>query len=674
GTLVTTGPAVTTILPVTLRPGPADRVRMINISPVTIAVGSNVAVTAQVEDANGNLISGASITLAATGPGTPANQTLIATPTATFQIEGQAPGTVQLAATTAALPGQPATAEVIVFGVPNQIVWDHPDPANPGQPLAVKAGGEAVTLCVVVTDINGNPVVGAPIRFVIVAAPTDPGTLTPVSGGVSDSTGRACVSFAPGTKVGGLRLSASHPATSAVERDLLVIVPAAPVRLALSPIPADNAQLSAGAATPLAIAVTALDAFGNAVPGVSATLRLLPGFPTGVTLAGGTGPVPITTEASVNLTAGEHVGIAALRVSAIGLPSEDTQVTIIAGAAATLTLHPDENSLFNTFAEGKTGLTIVVVDQFNNLVPNAQIALRPPTFGIAIPIVGADVTNALGQARGFYSVGSGVTAPDGTTVVVEAFLPNTTPEISGSASIFLASHRLSLVLTDGRLASSGLAQALFADLEVLTASGPVPVVGADVSLLTSLGMVGATPVQTDVTGRAITALHTPLIAGTHGLTADVITPPGIRAHAELLYTIISSGGATLFYDFPNFGVKLQQPDPNAVPEAALAIQNNNLALISPIFNIVPEGTPLPSQTGDPPTLVLTYTNNPLEEGEYVIRRFNEALGVWEAITTAADNDTTANQIMAELTRFSLYAVLRERIDHTPPTITPPADL
>ncbi|MGE5168292.1 MAG: hypothetical protein ACM3KT_06715, partial [Deltaproteobacteria bacterium] len=255
--------------------------------PTNTAAGASItpAVTVQVQDANGNVVTGstASITLAiGTNPG---SSTLGGTAT-TNAVNGVATfsnlslnkvGTgYTLTAASTGLTGATSNAFNIVVGPAANIAFTQ----QPSDALAGMSNSPAIVATV--TDVAGNPVAGESVSLTVASGPaaafasiTNPQT--------TDASGKATFADAVLTVAGTYTLGAADGALNATSNSFKVLA-ASPDHLAFTPVPGDIVQ----GQTLGTVTVTEYDAFNNQVVADNTTLVSLTAGSCGGTVLGGT--------------------------------------------------------------------------------------------------------------------------------------------------------------------------------------------------------------------------------------------------------------------------------------------------------------------------------------------------------------------------------------------------
>ena len=358
------------------------------VVPATIVAGTATSViTVTARDANGNVIPGATVLLAATGAG----NTLIQ-PAAVTDADGVATGSI--ASTTASAKTVSATIDAVAI-TQQRVVIVTPGAVSATRstvavaPGAVVAGTGASTITVTALDENGNGVAGATVTLNATGA----GNALVQPAAVTDANGVATGSLsstASGVKTVSAMIGALPVTQTAAVTVIAGAVSAAQSRVVAAP----DSIVAAGAVS--TITVTARDLNGNpvegatvvlAAPGAGNTLTQPAAVTDGTGVATGTlaattvgaktvtatiGAVAITQSATVTVTAG---AISAAQSSVVVAPP-----SIVAGTATST-------------------LTVTARDLSGNVVAGATVVLSATGGGNTITQPGA-VTDANGVATG----------------------------------------------------------------------------------------------------------------------------------------------------------------------------------------------------------------------------------------------------------------------------------
>ena len=180
------GTALTATPTVTVTPGGASAsLSTVVASPASITAGGSSTISVTVKDGNGNPISGATVVLAATGPGKTLTQ-----PSGPTDQNGVATGTLTATAAGTKTVSATANGTAITQTAPVTVTAG---PLSPSQstisaaPAIIAPGTETSTIRVTANDAYGNPISGATVAL---AATGSGNTLTQPSG-PTDGTGVA---------------------------------------------------------------------------------------------------------------------------------------------------------------------------------------------------------------------------------------------------------------------------------------------------------------------------------------------------------------------------------------------------------------------------------------------------------------------------------------------------
>ena len=341
------GTGVTQTDTVTVIPSVADRLAFI-VQPTSATVNNTITPAVQVEirDQFGNRVTGAGnpITLgigtnpgsgALTGGGPIAAVNGVAT-FANLSINQVGSGYTLTAAATG-LAGATSTSFNISAGVVSA--------SQSGvdvSPASIVAGSATSTITVTARDAGGNPVSGA----TVILSAAGGGTTITQPAGTTNGSGIATGSVSS-TAIGMKTVSATANGV-AITQQRTVTVTAGPVSASQSTVNASPASIVAGAGTST-ITVTARDAFGNAVSGVTVTLAATGSGntltqPSGTTNGSGvaTGTLSSTVAESkvVSATAG---GTAISQTATVTVTTPGTSVVFVgAGDIANCSSSDDE--------------------------------------------------------------------------------------------------------------------------------------------------------------------------------------------------------------------------------------------------------------------------------------------------------------------------------------------
>jgi hypothetical protein len=406
-TIVVSSPGLTgasTLLTVTPVIGPPAKIMLVGASGNT-QVGSAVAYTATIQDANGNIITGATnpVTLSVsgvTGAFNPASPLTPANGVATSSFTASSTGAATITASAAGLTSAAASLQV--------------DPGPAAKLVLVPTTtstsvNTAVPYTATIQDANGNTVSTAttPITFTVTGVS---GTFNPVSP-ITPTGGSATSALTP-TTVGAATITVTAAGLTSATASLQVNAGAA-TKLVLVP-----ATSSSQVNTAVPYTATIQDANGNTVSTATTPITFT------VTGVSGTfnpvSPIAPTGGSATSALTPTTVGAATITVTAAGLTSATASLQVNAGAATKLVLVPATTSTQvntavpytvtiqdangNTVSTATTPITFTVTGvsgTFNPVSPitptggSATSALTPTTVGAAtITVTAAGLTSA----------------------------------------------------------------------------------------------------------------------------------------------------------------------------------------------------------------------------------------------------------------------------------------
>jgi predicted outer membrane repeat protein len=370
-------------------------------TPIGYAFSS--AIQAKVTDGYGNPIAGApvSFTVPDTGPtgSFDAPATVLSDPqgiaTAPTLIANNQLGTFTAIATVVGLPAAAYTLANLV-GAPALISTY----AGNNQSTAVTTGF-ATALSVLVTDAFGNPVPGASVTFNASDNGTGPGAAFGANGQSTAVTNAQGIATAPALVA---NQTAGTFAVSAAVGNLsttFALTNTSATAMALIGIAGGNQSTTASTVFGNRLAVLAIDAFGNAVPGLSVTFTAPnsagsagASFADTATVVTNSHGLAIAPALTANATAGSYTVAASGGglLTTFGLSSTSGSASSIVTAGGTPQSTPIGTAFGTVQAE--------VVDANNNPVPNVVVTFALPALGpsgtfSASPTV---LTNAQGIA------------------------------------------------------------------------------------------------------------------------------------------------------------------------------------------------------------------------------------------------------------------------------------
>jgi photosystem II stability/assembly factor-like uncharacterized protein len=398
---------------------------------LTATVGSAVGTPPSVivRDANGNPVSGVSVTFAVgagggSATGLTATTNALGVATVGSWTLGTTAGTNTLTAASSGLTGSPATFTAIgTPGAPTQITL------NAGNGQTATAGAAVTTPpSVIVRDANNNP---APVSGILV-------TFAVASGGGSgtgltattNAYGAATVgSWTLGTTVGANTLTAASTGLTGSPVTFTATGVAGPAtQVAINALGTQTATAGSAVATPPSVLVR--DVNNNPVPGASVTFAVASG---GGSVIGGTTTTNNSGVATVgSWTLGTTAGTNTLTATATGLLGSPITFTGtgIPGVATQIAVNAGNNQTANAGAAVATPPSVIVRDANGNPVSGSGVV----TFAVASGGGSATGLTPLTSAGGVYTVGSwtlGATAGSNT-------LTATATGLTGSPVTFTA--------------------------------------------------------------------------------------------------------------------------------------------------------------------------------------------------------------------------------------------
>ena len=418
---------------------PSGSMSIVTASPTSVTADGVTAATIAVlvEDANGNVVPGAAVTLSSTGGTadtfgsatgvTNANgifTTTLASTAAGMDTVTATEGSAQESATVTFNPGNPSGSTLIVTASPTSVTAD---------------GVTATTVAVLVEDAYGNVVPGAAVTLSSTGAGDTFASLT----GVTNGNGLFTTTLTS-TTAGVDTITATEGAAS--EFTTVTFNPGNPSG-STSIVTASPTSVTADGVTTTTIAVLVEDAYGNVIPGAAVTLSSTGGTAdtfasaTGVTNANGIFTTTLTSSAA---------GIDTVTATE-GSAQESTTVTFNpgkpSGSTSIITANPTSIT-----AEGVTTTTIAVLveDAYGNVVPGAAVTL-----------------SSTGGTADTFGSSTGVTNSNGiftTTLTSTAAGINTVTATEGSAQ-----ESTTVTFNPGK--PSGLTSTLTASPTSVTADG-----------------------------------------------------------------------------------------------------------------------------------------------------------------------------------------------------------
>ena|GEM_PF-1349164 len=527
---------------------------------------------ATVRDLHGNLVTGATVTF--TAPATGARATVAATATSASD------GRVTVSATagtvtgdylvTASIPGAQAD-----FSLGN-------DPAAAASVTVVSGADQRATVAtefgapivLAVTDAFGNAVPGATVTT---SSPATGASATLASAGVTDASGRLSITATAGSTAGDYSIGAAVTGAGSVTVALTNTAGPA-TTMAIVGASTRTATVDAPIGT-LTVEVT--DAFGNLVPGVSVGFAA-PASGSTAALSATSVTTDASGRASITATAGAVAGSFAITASAPGTAAQSFDITLTAGAAATLAVvSGDDQHVAVDLAFAP--LVVQARDSHGNLVPDAVVAFSAPTSGATALVTASATTGATGEASttavagtvtGSYTVSatiSGVT-PVAFRLTNDAGAPAGISLVAGSEQTAVVDTAFALPLTARVVDSHGNvvpdavvhfaapstgATAILDEAEVTTTSAGLAVAtvqagatAGSYTVIASIGTFSASFILSNTAGMAATIAVTSGDAQ-HAVVATAFAAPLVATVRDLHGNLVA--GATVTFTAPATG-------------------------------------------------------------------------------------------------------------------------
>ena len=374
----------------------AEALTVAQIAQVGTAFALPLAVL--VTDTYGNPVPGVQVTW--TAPGSGPTAALDAT-TATTGADGVA----SVGASAGSVAGSytvgasiDGVGTVASFSLTNQVGAVYTMSVASGSPQsAVVATAYAAALEVLVHDQYGNPVPGVAVTF---SAPASGASVTFTSTSVTTGAdGKASGQATAGTVAGTFHATASGAGASAPVQFALENLPGQAVRLVTAP---DGSGQSAqvGELFPNALTVTAVDAYGNPVPGVTVTF----GCPSTATTCE-VDPTSAVTgadgTAGTRATAGTVSGSVEVTASAPGLDPVSFSLTSQPGQPGAVEVVSGSNQTAPANSAYGNPLEVKVTDPYGNPVVGAVVTFQVVTTSGQTVTLSSEtaITDANGVAK-----------------------------------------------------------------------------------------------------------------------------------------------------------------------------------------------------------------------------------------------------------------------------------
>jgi adhesin/invasin len=366
-------------------------------------------------------------------------------------------------------------------------------------PNTVAPAGQS-TVSVVVTDANGNPVAGEPVKLSL--ATNASGASLSSTALTTDNNGQASSTYTAGSVAGNDTVKALL--TSGVNQTTPISVSAV-VR------PVNGVALALGNSTPTvnspsSVTATVVDGNNNPLQGITVNFQ---------TTAGSI-PASASTDsngrATVTFTAPSSAGPVTIRASASGIFASQS-ATVVAGAvnAVVVSLAP------NTVAPGRaTSVSAQVTDANGNAIANRTVQFSASASAGSYTATSAN-TNASGVATVTFTAAGNASAG---SVTLGALVSPENKSNSAALTIdpnAVALQSISLTALSASVNADGSSQAKVR--ATATGSDGQPVSNIGINFSTTLGSPNSQLVNTTSSGTADFVITAPTTAGTATVTA-----------------------------------------------------------------------------------------------------------------------------------------------------------
>jgi adhesin/invasin len=515
----------------------------VSATPASIGASSGAersTITVTVRDALGNVVPGASVTLAATGAGNTITQPAAPTDAqgrATGQLSSTTVGTKVITATVAGSVVVDSTATVVVTPGAAASVTSI---AGQGQTATVSTS-VAIAPRVRVVDAFGTAVPGAEVTFAVTAGG---GSVAPLTAVVTDAAGEAAATlWTLGGATGANTLTATvagagitgNPVTFSASA--VAGAPSA-ARIGVSAAPATIAASSGTQQS--VITVTVRDANGNVVPGTTVSLGATG---TGNTITQPAAPTDAqgrTTGAVSSTATGAKVITATIAGSVVA--DSTATVTVTPGAASTVQVVAGDAQSAAVNSAVATAPRVRVADAFGSGVAGVSVTFAMASGGGTVTAPATVVTDAAGEAApGGWVLGPAAGANTLTATASGAGLTGNPVTFTATATVGAPSAaRSGLAIVPSSVAQSAGDSFTDVTVTVRDANGST-VMGASVTLAaTGSGNIITQPVATtDAQGRA-TGRVASSIAGAKVISAVVNGTIALDSTATLTVTSLAA--------------------------------------------------------------------------------------------------------------------------------------
>src|SRR5439155_491853 len=445
------------IFTATSRPAaPSASRSLVSVTPgvITASTGSSVAtISVTVRDGFDNPIPGATVMLAATPSAGNMLTQALGTTDASGEITGSLSSTAAGTKTvTATVNGTLVITETATVTVTAGAVSASQSTVA-AAPTSIAAGSATSTLTVTARDAHGNPIEGATV--VLAATPTTGNTLTqPV--GTTNADGVATGTLAS-TAAGDKTVSATINNSVSVAQRVTVTVTPGGVSASQSTVVAAPTSIAAGSGSST-ITVTARDASGNPIQGVTVTLAATPAAGSTLTQA------PGTTDASGVATVGSWTlsttaGPDTLTARAAGSGISGNPVTFTAtgtaGAATQIAITGGDGQTATAGTAVQVAPSVIVRDVNGNPVGGVSVTFAVASGGGTV----VPTTPVTTESNGIAAVTSWTLGPTAGSNTLTA----TATGLTGSPATFTATgtagvaSQIAINAGDGQTATAGTA-------------------------------------------------------------------------------------------------------------------------------------------------------------------------------------------------------------------------
>ncbi len=376
--------------------GPPSTFQFLQDAPSTILAGTTFpsAVTVQLIDAFGNLISNKTVTLSLLGGGTlsgTTSQPSDGTGVATFSgLSVAQAGTNKALVASISSPSMSITGATftVTAGSATKLGYTTAPAAS------TPAGVTMASIVVQIQDAAGNSIAsnGVPITVALNAGAFTSGTTTILTAPDGSATFSDLL----------INTSGNYTLTASSAGNIFTATPAVPFTIATATpsviqITQDApAVTSAGAVFSPAVTVHVADSLGNPATNTLVSLNLLGGGSLSGTVAHVTDITGVATFNNLSISvAGTNYALVANSVNSLSVTGNTFTVT---SAAATKLVYTSVPAITNTAGGTLSAFTVQTQDQFNNNVPSSGVpitmSLGTGTFASGTPSTNSDVNGS----------------------------------------------------------------------------------------------------------------------------------------------------------------------------------------------------------------------------------------------------------------------------------------